>query len=376
MLSKLLKLIVDLGDSYGADRLIEIKSAHTILNIGLTFISAAAEILRKIAEAGLRVKVRTTADPIIDMTHNNEYGGAISVFKLQDQLISDLTKIGVRDYTCTPYYIDNLPKLGDHCAWTESSAVIYLNSVIGACSNREGGVVDLASAIIGKTPNYGLHLKENRKGEILFKILIDNWNTFDLTSIGLKIGEIAGYKIPVIDGLKNLSNDDLKNLGTGSAVTGAVALIHVIGITPEASNIEEAFHNDKPEEIIEIDKKSLDDVREKYSTEWEGLPKNIGIGCPQLSKDEVIALLKKFDGKKVLSEINFWIFCCEEVKNYIKNSKYNKIIESSGVKLSTSCLLQPPLPRPFMTNSGKACFYSNSTYRDIDTCIRIATEGK
>ncbi|GAI12297.1 unnamed protein product, partial [marine sediment metagenome] len=211
MFSKLMRLVVKLGDSFGADKLIDIVSAHTVLNFGLNFVNAAAEVLTQIAEAGLKVKVRTTADPIIDMDYTEELKVIIPMFTLHDQMMKDLAQIGVHGFTCTPYFLDNKPKLGDHCAWSESSAVIYLNSVLGGRSNREGGLLDIACGITGKTPYHGLHLKENRKGQLLFKILFDDWDTFDLTSIGLKIGEIAGPKIPVIEGLNNVSTDDLNS---------------------------------------------------------------------------------------------------------------------------------------------------------------------
>ncbi len=375
MISKLMNLVVRLGDSFGADKLIDIVSAHTVLNFGLNFVNAAAEVLTQIAEAGLKVKVRTTADPIIDMDYTEELKVIIPMFTLHDQMMKDLAQIGVFGFTCTPYFLDNKPKLGDHCAWSESSAVIYLNSVLGGRSNREGGLLDIACGITGKTPYHGLHLKENRKGQLLFKILFDDWDTFDLTSIGLKIGEIAGPKIPVIEGLNNVSTDDLKNLGAASASTGAVALIHVIGVTPEAKNFEEAFQNDKPEEIIEIEKKDLKEIRQKYSTEWKKQPTTISIGCPQLSKEEVINVIKKLEGKEVLKDTNFWICTNNEVKNSIKSSEYNEILRSTGAKLTSLCPLLSVLPRPLTTNSAKTCFYSNATYRNLDACIKIATEG-
>jgi len=375
MLSKLLKLLVQLGDSYGADKLIEINSAHTVLNFGLSFVNAAADILHQIADEGLKVKVRTTADPIIDDNYSKEMDFVISLFKLQDQLLADLSKIGVYGYTCTPYYMDNKPKLGEHCAWSESSAVIYLNSVLGARSNREGGILDIASAITGKTPNYGLHIDENRKGHILFKVNIKDFDTHELTSLGLKIGEIAGNKIPVIEGLQNVSYDQVKNMGAASAASGAVALIHVLGVTPEAKNINDAFQGDIPEETIEVDKRMLEEMREKYSTEWDAATKNIAIGCPQLSKEEVISILKKMEGKKVREGVHFWICCCEDVKNFVYNSEYNKILNDSGMSITASCPLLAPQPRPYMTNSAKSCVYSNATYRDIDSCIKTATEG-
>jgi len=377
MLSKLMKFIVEIGDSFGAEKLIEIVSAHTVLNISLSFCSAAAEVLHRIADAGLKVKVRTTADPVLDMDYAIELESVYSYFGLHEQVMEDLAKIGVHGFTCTPYYIDNKPKFGEHCAWSESSAVIYLNSVLGGRSNREGGILDVACGILGKTPYHGLHITENRKGEILYKIGtdIDTRELFNLTSIGLKIGETAGNKIPVIDGLSQISTDQIKNLGSASASTGAVALIHISSVTPEAKTLQEAFQNDKPEEIIEIEMKDLIEVREKYSTEWTQQPKNVCIGCPQLSKEETINVIKKLEGKKIVENLTFWICTIEDVKNFILNSEYKKILDASGAKITTICPTYMPPIKPTMTNSAKSCFYSPSSYRNMDECIRVATEG-
>ena len=189
MLSKLLELIVRLGDSYGAEKLIDIVSAHTVLNFGLKFVNAASNVLHQMVEAGLKVKVPTSTDPVIDMDYSEELSLVYPIFTLHDQIVEDLNRIGVEGFTCTPYFIGNLPKFGEHCAWSESSAVIYLNSIIGARSNREGGLVDLACAVTGKTSYHGLHVNENRKGDIHFKINsdINVSNLFNLTSIGLRI---------------------------------------------------------------------------------------------------------------------------------------------------------------------------------------------
>lgn len=377
MLSKLMKLIVDLGDSFGAEKLVKIKSAHTVLNFGLNFVNAAASILHDIAKGGLKVNVRTTADPIIDMDYSEELSIIYPMFTLHEQIMEDLNQIGIYGFTCTPYFIDNKPQYGEHCAWSESSAVIYLNSLLGARSNREGGLVDIACGILGKTSYHGLHITENRKGDILFRLSadIDKNDLFNLTSIGLIIGEIAGSRIPVVQGLKNITNDNLKNLGAASAATGAVGLIHIIGKTPEATTLKDAFQNDKPDEIIDITINDIREFCEKYSTEWNIPPKNISIGCPQLSKEEVIEVINKLKGKKISPERNFWICCNKEIKNSIINSEYRKILEDSGAHITHFCPLLTALPRPLTTNSAKTCFYSNASYRDIDECIKIATEG-
>jgi predicted aconitase len=149
----------------------------------------------------------------------------------------------------------------------------------------------------------------------------------------------------------------------------------VIGITPVARTYEDAFLNEKPGEIVELEEKDLKEVREKYSTEWNQNPKNIAIGCPQLSKEEVTTILKRLKGKVINPDLNFWICTNEDVKEFIRNSEYSEILENSGAKLTSFCPSVTALPRPFVTNSAKTCFYTNATYRDLNACIKIATEG-
>ncbi len=376
-LSKLLELLVRLGDSFGADRLLDIESAHTVLTFGFNFIASAADILRKSAEEGLKVKVPTTANPIVDMSYAEELKDVFGLFEYQERLVRDLGKIGVRSFTCTPYLGDNRPRFGEHCAWAESSAVVYLNSVLGARSNREGGIVDIASAITGKTPNHGMHLDENRKGQVLFEVELSEYSDFDLTLVGLLVGEVAGSRVPVIDGLSHISFDGVKNLGAASAATGAVSLIHIPGVTAEAKTLREAFQDGGPEQTVRIDRSFLEEMREKFSAEPQKAPQNIAVGCPHLSVQEALAVVAKLKDKTISQGVNFWICAAKEVIEEVQASKYADILEVSGAKMTTLCPVVSQLRPPLMTNSGKACFYAKASLRDLDVCIEYATgEGK
>jgi len=104
--------------------------------------------------------------------------------------------------TCTPYLSGNLPRFREHIAWSESSAVSFSNSVIGARTNREGGPSALAAAICGKTPNYDLHLDENRHPHVKIKVDIDMEFSSDFGALGYFGGrpilDLAGLVSPEV----------------------------------------------------------------------------------------------------------------------------------------------------------------------------------
>ncbi len=190
-LQKAMEILVALGEIYGADRLIPIKSAQvagvSYKNIG----NAGIEFLRDFVDAGARVSVYTTLNPA--GIGNDEF------MEKQAEVLELYRRMGGIEATstCTPYYGANLPKFGDHLAWSESSAVSFANSVIGARTNREGGPSSLAAAIVGKTPNYGLHLDENRKATVKVKVEAGGVKTFvDYAALGYHLGKSLGNDVP------------------------------------------------------------------------------------------------------------------------------------------------------------------------------------
>jgi len=228
--AKAMELLVAIGKIYGADRLIPIESVQiagvsykTMGDAGLQFIQDFAKITK--------VKVKAMLNPAgMDLEEKNYESDDFR--KKQSELINAYRKLGIEvTCTCTPYLVGNRPGLGDHLAWSESSAVSFANSVLGARTNREGGPSALMAAIIGKTPNYGLHLKENRKPDIIYEVESE----IPYSLLGYLVGRETGEKIPYFKGLKP-SEDDLKTLGAAMAATGSVAMYHVEGITPEAND--------------------------------------------------------------------------------------------------------------------------------------------
>ncbi|AAL80514.1 DUF521 domain-containing protein [Pyrococcus furiosus DSM 3638] len=349
-IQKAMEILVALGDIYNADRLIPIKSAQiagvSYKNIG----DEGIEFLRDFVEAGAKVSVYTTLNPAGI--------GDEDFMEKQAEIIELYRKMGVEiTSTCTPYYGPNLPKYGDHLAWSESSAVIFANSVLGARTNREGGPSSLAAAIVGKTPNYGLHLEENRKATHIIEVKDKLKSRTEYSLLGYKIGEIVENGVPYIRGIAP-TTEDLKALGASMAASGGVGLYHVEGSTPEWRGAIV----DKIEKI-EIGRKDLEDVRQRFSVDW-GDVDIILLGCPHASLREIkeIAELLRMRDKPL--KIPLFITVSRGIKALADYLGYTEIIERyNGKLLPDVCLVVSPIKEWYSgvaTDSGKAAFYLKS----------------
>ncbi|MEM3571311.1 MAG: aconitase X catalytic domain-containing protein, partial [Candidatus Bathyarchaeia archaeon] len=256
--------LVKMGEIFNAKRMIPIKSAHcSCTAYTVDGKDAVLEFMKDIANSGLKVKVPSTSQVIsIDLERWKKMNVKEELAKKQIELIKYHESIGISPtWTCTPYLVGNIPSKKDSVAWCESSAIIYANSVLGARTNRECCQSALFSALTGRVAKYGYHLNHNRKGQLLVKVDVKLKKLNDFGALGYYVGEIAGLKVPVFEGLqKNLSIEQLKALGSTLATTGGVSLFHIIGVTPEASSLSKAFQNDKPEDVIHVGKEEIDKV--------------------------------------------------------------------------------------------------------------------
>ena len=358
-ISKCMEILVALGEMFEAERLIPITSAHVS---GISYKNIGEEGLEWLRGFRAKVKVRTTVNPAgMDLERWKEMGIDEDFFKKQMEVLETLRRIGAElTLTCTPYYI-NKPSFGEHLAWAESSAVVYANSVLGARTNRESGISALASAIIGKTPYYGLHIKENRAPTVLIRVRGD----LNPSLLGFKIGgEIEG--IPIFEFERKLSEDEMKQLGASLASTGNVAMFHIKGQTPEWDDFE------MPNEKMEIDHAELEDSCD---------PDLIALGCPHLSSEEIIRIaefVEKFGRPK--KEV--WLFTSRFVWDKMRNAIER--IERKGVRVfRDTCMVVSPATERFecvMVNSGKALTYLpklrgvKAIFGSTEDCLRRAFE--
>ncbi len=352
---RMFRLLVRLGDIYGADKMIPVGSVQVA---GVSYKSIGdpgTEFLEDMSSKNTKVKVLTYLNPAgMDLENWRKLGFPKNFAKNQLRIINAFKKMGiVITSTCTPYLAGNLPRFREHIAWSESSAVSFSNSVIGARTNREGGPSALAAAICGRTANYGLHLWENRQPNVRIKVNTDLVYNSDFGALGFLVGKTVKNKIPYFTGINNGDTDQLKSLGAAMAASGAVALYHIEGLTPEADLI-----NKKDLETIEIGKKELNDTYENLNSNEK--PDIVIFGCPHASLREISSICEKIKGKKL--KIPIWICTSRLMKEAADRMEYTDVIEKAGGHIvSDTCMVVSPIENMGYNvtgvNSGKAANY-------------------
>ncbi|UCH70443.1 MAG: aconitase X catalytic domain-containing protein [Candidatus Bathyarchaeota archaeon] len=386
-----MEILTRVGDVYGAEKMIAIASAHTVMTYYRIIMDAGVEICEKFAELGARYCVPTTLDPAgMDLKQWQELKIPEDYAERQMRIVRAQEQVGgIPVWTCTPYLHGNIPMPGQDLAWSESSAVVFANSVMGARTNRLTAVVDMAAGIAGRAPKFGLHLDENRQGEILVKInvkpktLADN----DYPAIGYFVGKQVADKIPVLTGVpRNVSTDQLKNMGAAMAASGSVALYHIPGVTPEAKNIDKNFQKRKWDDVLDLDLKELKQTKEEMCTVNSGEVDFVTVGCPHYSIEEIRKLATLLEGKKIHRRTKFWIYTTRHVEMLAKRAGYSSIIETSGAQILTeTCMLVSPTDiygfKTLMTDSGKCAYYgpglckTEVLYGSIEECVETAIKG-
>jgi len=355
VMGRLFRLLVRLGEIYNADKMIPVGSVQVA---GVSYKSIGdpgTEFLEDIASKGLKVKVLTYLNPAgMDLENWKDLGFPEDFAKNQLRIMNAFKKMGiVVTSTCTPYLAGNLPRFREHIAWSESSAVSFSNSVIGARTNREGGPSALAAAICGVTPNYGLHLWENRQPNVKVEVDFDLIYNSDFGALGWYVGKQVKNKIPYFTGIKDANTDQLKALGAAMAASGAVALYHVEGLTPEADNI-----NKEGLEEISVGKNEIKETYEKLNTGKN--PDIVIFGCPHASLREISTIAEKLEGKQLKRPV--WICTSRMVKEAAERMGYNEIIaKAGGSVVADTCMVVSPIEKMgYKTtgvNSGKAANY-------------------
>ena len=235
---KAMELVTALGKIYGAEDLIDITSAHLSGASYKTIGDGGLKYLEDMVAGGAKVSVPSTLNPVgMDRTRWKEMHITEHFAEKQLRIIELYGSMGIKTTcSCTPYIGPNVPTLGDHVAWAESSALSFVNSFIGARTNREGGPGALAAAILGKTANYGLHLDENRKPTVVIDADIDG-SIFSYSLLGQAVGMAIGSGVPYFRGISP-EVEEAKTLSAAMAASGSVALYHAEGVTPEAGNYD------------------------------------------------------------------------------------------------------------------------------------------
>ena len=376
---KSMEILVALGDIFGAKSLIKVGSVQvagvSYHNLG----DAGLEFLNELAKDG-RVKVLTTLNPAgMDLENWQQLGISPEFAEKQNLVIDAFKRMGILiSCTCTPYLIGNLPLYGEHIAWSESSAVTFANSVLGAKTNREGGPSALAAAFVGKTPCYGLHLDENRIPDIHVQVNASLTKLSDWGALGYAIGKKAENKIPFITGIKAAELDELKSFCASVVTYGAKPLFYIKCITPGAEL------QTQPEETVSIEQADLKNAYDNINDEITDI-ELVCVGCPHCSINEIAKVSELLKGKKVAEGTEFWVATSRTAKQLADKRGYTQIIEAAGAKFACdTCMAVAPLKGRFKslaTTSAKGCFYSRQNNMktkmgSIEECVQAAVTGK
>ena len=242
--------------------------------------------------------------------------------------------------TCTPYLAGNVPVKGEHCAWMESSAVVFCNSVIGARTNTEGRESTSAAMLTGKIPDWGFHRDAYRRGTHLIEVEVPIETVQDWGMLGYFVGAAVEENIPVITGVRSQPNlVRHKHFGAAAASSGGVELYHMVGVTPEAPSREAAFGGRRPLATIRY---GAAERRKTYETlNSVGSDRNVDfvmLGCPHYSIEQIWEVAGLLDGRKLNSAVKLWIFTSRSVKAVADTNGYTKAIrDAGGLLLTDTC---------------------------------------
>ncbi len=402
---KAMDLLVRYGEALGAERLVDTNNVCATVSATTPFVRDYAEqrgggMDAVFSEFSLdsaevveipRVKAYTChVQQGIDPEHAAEQGIAPQIVRLYREGEAYMGRIGVQLLnTCTPYQVGNVPVKGEHCAWMESSAVIYCNGVLGARTNAEGKESAGAAMLTGKIPYWGYHLDANRLGSHLIEVEVEVTSTADWGLLGYWIGEAVQERVPVLDGIRHVPNlARLKHFGAAAASSGGVEMFHIAGVTPEARSLEEAFGGRKPLATLKYGAAERRQAYERVnSTARERQVDFVMLGCPHYSLEQIWEACQLLEGQRLHENTSLWIFTPSAIKQIADRNGYTRIIhDAGGVLMTDNCSafgrVMPKGTRVVALDSAKQAHYLpaimgvEAWFGTTAECIEAALTGR
>ena len=387
-----MSIIVRMANFFGAPRLLEISAAHIDSSVYLG--EAGLEFAERLAAMGGQVAVPATMNVSSLDEHNwQEWDVPPEWASGAHRQMMAYQKMGCRPtWTCAPYQVELVPEFGQQIAWGESSAIVFANSVLGARTARYPDLMDICAAITGRVPEASLHLTENRAGQLILDLAdipipLQQEDSF-YPVMGHLLGKLAGNKIPVIDNFGGeASEDNLKAFGAASASSGAVALFHIVGITPEAPTLEAACQGKKDVPTTRVTMAMLREA-------WQELTKATGesldmiiLGSPHFSLAEFKQLVPLVEGKKAHPDMKFLVTSSRAMAMLAHKAGILEPLKEFGAQITVdTCILVSPMLPPeikrLMTNSAKYAYYAPGllnteiTFGSLADCVESAIAGR
>jgi predicted aconitase len=381
-----MQLVVEAGRILGAKRLVEVQSSH--IDGCLYHGDSGVFYCEKLAASGARVSVPSTTNVgALNLLKPDQVRLPPEKRKMAYRLMVAHQKMGcASSWTCAPYQAGMRPEVGDQVAWGESNAVAFVNTVLGARTNRYGDFLDIACAISARAPYYGLHCPDNRPATLLIDVsgLSKQLRCEDAfyPVLGAMIGRITGSDICAVNGIPvDVEEDQLKSLCAGAAATGSVALMHIIGVTPEALDQNTALANQPPAETVNITPEMLTTARNSLSLAGDGPIDCVCLGSPHFSLNECQRLLAFAKGRKF--KVPVYVCIGRHTMEELSGRKLDAALQALGVEfvVDTCIVVTPILPQQdgiMMTNSAKFAHYASGNtgyapvFGSLSECVESA----
>ncbi len=388
-----MRILVRSAAVMGADRLVDIESAHIdgCLYHGQTSLDFVEGL---VAGAGKVVVPTTLNVGSVDLIHPERFRGGEALRRDAQRLMQAHLELGcVSTFTCAPYQLKYRPRLGQQIAWAESNAIVFANSVLGARTNRYGDFIDLCAALTGRAPYCGLHLPENRHGQHVFEVrdFPTDRESRDIwyAALGLWVGRQTGSLIPIIEGLPaDTCEDELKALGAAAASSGAVALFHAVGLTPEAATRDIALGGRRPRSTSTVTANDLRAMRDSLNQARPGEAlAAVSVGTPHFSLAECARLDALLARHPAPLAVDFYVNTSRYILWEMEDQGLAARLRGAGVEFVTdTCTYLTPIMRQtagvVMTNSGKWAHYAPGNigvrvaYGSLRDCVYSARLGK
>lgn len=387
-----LQFQIEVGNFFGAQRFVRINNVHVMGDIEVMG-DGGLGLLRQMSEQGASCVVPTSSNAQCMHFHADprlrQDGGEM---QKEREILRHYAgmRIAATD-TCIPYQTVYQPKLGEHVAWGDTGTVIYANSVLGARTNFEAGKASFAAALTGRTPAYGFHLDEARRGSILVELQAPMEDAADWGALGRIVGHPHQdyFAVPVFDGFPRMpQSDELKHLGASLASYGSMAMFHMVGVTPEALTRDAAFGGNAPVSRMTVTQQDIDAVYGSY--EYKEGATIVVFSGPQLSLFEMQQLAELFQGRKVASGMAAVATTNHMIYSDAKRLGYVDTLEAAGVTLlqGVCFYILQGLTRireengwtNLVSNSGKlvntiTAHRFNTVLRRTKDCVEIACTG-
>ncbi len=385
-------ILLRMAEFHGAERMLTITQAHIDSSIYMG--EAGLEFAERLAGLGARVVVPAT----LNVSGVDEHGWQEWAVPTQwaeqarRQMVA-YEQMGCQPiWTCAPYQVAQPPSFGQQVAWGESNAIVYANSVLGARTERYPDLLDICAALTGRVPAVGLHLPENRAGQVhmpleAIPLELQQDDSF-YPVLGHLFGQVARDRIPLFSGVQAAPNDDQhKALGAAAASSGTVALYHIVGATPEAPTLEAAFHGREPAETHPVTPAGLRAARDELTTADDEALDLIVLGSPHFSLAEFQQLAPLLEGQRTHPNVRFLVTSSRAMTLLADKAGLLAPLRAFGgqVTVDTCILASPMLPpevRRLMSNSAKYAYYAPGllhteiTFGSLEDCVRSAVAGR